>query len=64
MDVTDDVGPGEGEDIAVVEEVLDVFGEALAAGLGLGEFVLADGRAHGAVEDEDAAGEFAGEFRR
>jgi hypothetical protein len=59
VDVADDIGPREGEDVAVVEEVLDVRGKALPAGLGLGEFVLADGRAHRAVEDEDAFGELA-----
>ena len=63
MDVANDIGPRQREDVAVVEEILRVCGKTLPAGLGLGEFVLADGRAHGAVEDEDAFGELRSQFK-
>jgi hypothetical protein len=57
VDVADVVGAGERVDVAVVLEILRGVLEALAAGLLLRDVVLADGRAHGAVDDDDALGE-------
>ena len=54
VDVLDDVGAGDGEDIAVVEEVFFVREEARASGVGFREAVAADGGAHSAINDENA----------
>lgn len=72
VNVLDDVGTGEGEDVAVIEKVLFVVFKAVAAGIGLAQTVAANGGAHGAIEDHDAfgeggvelAGEIAGHFLR
>jgi len=62
VDVADHLGLREREQIAVVEQVLAGVGEALAADVGLGHPVAADGGAHGAVDDDDAFAEQRGEW--
>ena len=62
MDVGDEVGFGEAEDIAVVEEVFFVVGKSGAAGVGFFETVAPDGCSHRAIEDHDALGEGVLEF--
>lgn len=57
VDVGDDIGAGEREDVAIVQEVLVVVLEAVAAGVGLLQFVAADGGSHGSIEDHDALAE-------
>lgn len=54
MDVCDDIGAGDGEDVAVVEEVFLVFFKAITAGVLLIEFIATDGGAHGSIKDHDA----------
>ncbi len=54
VDVGDDIGLGEAEEIAVALEVLVMILEALAAEIGLGELELLQGGAHRAVDDDDA----------
>lgn len=54
VNVGDDIGAGNGKDVAVVEEVFVVVLEAIAPGIGFGEFVATNGGAHGSVEDHDA----------
>ena len=54
VDVADDIGAGEGEDVAVIEEVFMVVLEAIAAGVGFVQFVAANGGAHRSIEDHDA----------
>lgn len=57
VDIADDVGFGEGEDVAVVEEVFFVVGKARTTGVLFFETVATNGRTHGSVEDHDAIGE-------
>jgi hypothetical protein len=54
VDVGDDVGPGQDEEVAVALEVLGMAGKALAAEIGLRELELLQGGAHRAVDDDDA----------
>ena len=54
VDVADLIGAGEGINVAVVLEVLGGVFEAFAAGLRLGNIVTANGRAHGAIDDDHA----------
>ena len=54
VDLLDDVGPGELQQLVVALQVLGVVLEALAAVVGLGQLVALDHRAHGAVDDQDA----------
>ena len=54
VDVADDIGTGEGEDVAVIEEVFMVVLEAVATGILFSKFVAANGGAHGSIEDHDA----------
>ncbi len=54
VDGADDVRPREDEDVAVPAQVLRMAPEAIAAEVGLGQFVALDHRAHRAVEEEDA----------
>ena len=54
MDVADHLRLGEGEEVAVVEQVLGRVFEALAADVGFGHAVGADGGAHRSVDDGDA----------
>src|SRR5690606_25382228 len=61
MDLVDDVGPHQRQQFVVALQVLAVAGEALAAEIGLAQLVALDHRAHGAVKDEDAFAEQAGE---
>ncbi len=51
-----------GEDVAVVEQILVVVLEALAAGGRLVETVATDRRPHRAIEHQDAFAEFFFEF--
>ncbi len=53
VDVLDDIGPRQREDVAVVEQILLVLEEAIPAGIGFFESILADRRAHRAVEHQD-----------
>ena len=62
VDVADDIGPREREDVAVVLEILRRVLEALTARVRLGQAVAADGRAHGPVDDEDAFAQFTAQF--
>ena len=54
VDVADHLRLGEREEVAVVEQVLVGVLEALAADVGFGHAVGADGGAHRAVDDGDA----------
>ena len=54
MDVADHVGLGEGEEVAVVEQVFGRVLEALAADVGFLHAVGADGGAHRAIDDGDS----------
>ena len=54
VDVHDHLRLGEGEEVAVVEEILGGVLEAVAAHVGFGHAVGANGRAHRAVDDGDA----------
>ena len=54
MDVADHLRLGEREEVAVVEQILGGVLEAIAANIGFGHAVGADGGAHGAVDDGDA----------
>jgi hypothetical protein len=54
VDAADHVGPGQAQQVVVALEVLAVGGEALAAIVGLDQFVALDHGAHGAIENEDA----------
>ena len=61
VDLADDVGPRELEQLVVALQVLRMVLEALAAVGRLVEPVALDHRAHRAVEDHDALGEQAGQ---
>jgi hypothetical protein len=54
VDLGDEVGAGEREQVVVALEVVRVGAEAVAAEVRLGERVRLDHRAHGAVEHDDA----------
>ena len=54
VDLLDDVGARDHQDVVVALEVVGVILEALAAEVLLGELVLLHSRAHGAVDDHDA----------
>ena len=54
MDVADDVGLGQRQDVGVALEVVAVVGERLAAVVGLAELVPLDQGAHRAVDHQDA----------
>ncbi len=54
MDVADHLRLCEGEEIAVVEQVLGGVLEAVAADVGLGHAVSANGGAHCTVDDGDS----------
>ncbi len=53
MDVADHFRLGEGEEVAVVQEVFGGVFEAVGTDIGLGHAVGADSGAHGAVDDGD-----------
>ena len=55
MDVADHLRLRQGEDVAVVQQVLGGVFEALAADVGFRHAVGADGRAHRSVDDGDSA---------
>lgn len=64
VDVADDFGPGEGEDVVVVFEVFGVgacVSKAFATVVFFLQSEALDVGAHGAVEDEDAPGGFVAE---
>ena len=54
VDVGDDLGLGDAEDVAVALEVLVVVLETFAAEIGLGQAEALQGGTHGAVDDDDA----------
>ena len=54
MDLTDHVGPGQDQHVAVAVERSLVIGEALAAKVGLAEAVALQHGAHATVEQDDA----------
>mmetsp|Transcript_36612 Transcript_36612/g.84976 ORF Transcript_36612/g.84976 Transcript_36612/m.84976 type:complete len:483 (-) Transcript_36612:1085-2533(-) len=54
VDLADDIGPREQQQLVVALQVLGVVLEALAAVVGLGQLVALDHRAHRAVEHGDA----------
>lgn len=54
VDVGDDIGAGEGENVAVIKEVFLVLLELVAASVAFTEFVTTNGGSHGAVENENA----------
>src|SRR5262249_12888824 len=54
VDLDDDLGLGEDEDVGVSLEIVRVVGEPGAAEVRLGQPVALHHGAHGAVEDEDA----------
>ena len=54
VNISDDVGAGQCQDITVIEQVFMVVFEALAAGGGLVEPVATNGRSHRPIKDEDA----------
>ncbi len=53
VDRSDDVGPGQREEVVVPAQVARMTGETFAAEVGLGQPVALDHRAHRAVHDED-----------
>ena len=62
VDVTDDVGLGQREDVGVALEVVVVAGERLAAVVVLAELVALDQGAHRAVDHEDPLAEGGGQL--
>ena len=56
MDLADDLGPGQRQQLVVTLDVMVQVLEALAAVGRLVELVALDHRAHRAVEDQDALG--------
>jgi hypothetical protein len=62
MDLADDLRPRQREQIVVAAQVARRIREAGAAEIGLRELVALDGRAHGPVEDQDAAIQQGAEF--
>src|SRR5690606_22971784 len=54
VDLIDDVGPHQRQQLVVALEVLAMFGETLPAEVGFAELVSLDHGAHGAVQDQDA----------
>ena len=54
VDLADDVGPRQDQQVVVAAQILRVVLEPLAAEIGLGGLVALDHRPHRAVEDEDA----------
>ena len=57
MDVEDDVGPRQHEQVVVALQIARMVREALAAEIGLSELVALDHRPHRAVENQKAFGE-------
>ncbi|MNK92639.1 hypothetical protein D3C87_1127690 [compost metagenome] len=62
VDLGDHIGPHQGQQLVVALHVLAVAGEALAAEVRLAQLVALDHGAHGAVQDQDALAQQAGEF--
>ena len=62
VDVTDDIGARQGEDVTIVEQVFGGILEAFPPGIILGEAIAADGGAHGSIEHEDTLFERSGKF--
>ena len=54
VDLGDDVGPRQHEQVVVAAQIARMRREALAAEIGLGQLVALDHRPHRAVEHEDA----------
>ena len=57
VDIADDVGPGQRQEVVIALLRRRVVGEAGAPIVRLGETIILDHRAHGAVEHEDAGGQ-------
>jgi len=57
VDLPDDVGAGEDQELVVALHVVPVLAKALAAVVRFAELATLDHRAHCAVEDEDATGQ-------
>ena len=62
VDLADDVGPHQRQQLVVALEVLVMVLEAIAAEVGLGQLVALDHGAHRAVQDQDALAQPAREF--
>ncbi len=62
VDLRDHVRPHQRQQFVVALQVLAMAGEALAAEIGLAQLVALDHRAHGAVQDQDALAQQAGEI--
>ncbi len=54
VQVGDDVGPGQAQDVVIALHLTDVMGEALAAEILFRQVAALDHHAPGPVEDEDA----------
>ena len=54
VDLGDDVGPRQHEDVVVAPQIVRMVREPLAAEIGFGQLMPLDHRPHRAVEDEDA----------
>ena len=57
MDLLDDVGPGQNEQVVVTLQRLGVRGESLAPVVLFFEAPALDHRAHRTIDDQDAAGQ-------
>jgi hypothetical protein len=55
MDIADRIRPGQGEEVAIVQQILGGILEALSADVPLGQAVGADRRAHRPINDGDTA---------
>ena len=62
VDVADDIGACQCEDVTIVEDVLVCIFKAFPAGVLFCEAIAADGGAHGSIEHEDALFKRSGEF--
>ena len=62
MDVADDIGACQSEDVAIIKDVLVCIFKAFPAGVLFCEAIAADGGAHGSIEHEDALFKRSGEF--
>ena len=62
MNIADDLGLGQGQNVAVIEQIFLIFGEPLTTGIRLFETIAANRRSHGAVEHENALAKFRSKF--
>ena len=61
MDLADDVGPGERQQVVVALQVVVVIGQQRAAEVGFVQPITLDHRTHRAVDEQDALGELLAE---